>query len=64
MEKLNEETNNLKGRLVVYEEIKRKYDRERLDKPANMDDDIGSSLYHQRKSSLEKLDQERKNVFY
>lgn len=61
IEKIKEETNNLKGRLVVYEEIKRKYEREKQEKTRN-NDEIASSIYHQRVSSLDKFDQERKNV--
>jgi hypothetical protein len=63
MKKLDEESNNLQGRLVVYEEIKRKYEREKQEKLIIKNDDMASSLYHQRKNSLEIFDKEAKKVF-
>ena len=46
---------------MVYEEIKRKYEREKLEK-GTKDDDM--SLYHQRKVSKDGLDQDMRSVKY
>jgi len=47
--------------LVVYEEIKKKYEREKAEKGNNGDQDFSGSIYHKR-NNTEIFEQDRKNV--
>ena len=52
--------------MIVYEEIKKKYEREKHDKEKGNDKrerEGPSAAYDQRKTSFDKFDQDKKNVF-
>ena len=62
IEKLREEIHNLDGRLLVYTEIKKKYEREKEEKKDDIIDILGNSIYPQKRNLNEIFDLERKMV--